>query len=375
MSDNDVYNSIAEMFEYRGSNNFVDYLHVLFTPEEGKFLLELTSPVTCQQLAERLKVDEKSLYEKLEGLRRRRLLYKGKSEYLFHIGIHGFFARVPIANDKDIPPGYLDAWNKFMPEVEKRMIDLNIKMDLQAPGIVRERILPARLAIASNPNIRPEQILWYEDVHEMLRRKGKEGVIGVFDCPCRRRAHNCDKPIFNCFEFGAYAEFNLNQDSRMKKISVDEAIAISDEAEKAGLVHNAPGNYATGMGNVLCNCCECCCNVMGAFIRFARAHEQFSPSRYRPTVNEELCNGCQDCVERCPYGAIEIRKTANSKRFKAHIMADKCMGCGACVLGCQQNALIFELVKPVEHIPLEPPSIPIILLPGISGRSIINNLK
>jgi ferredoxin len=56
-------------------------------------------------------------------------------------------------------------------------------------------------------------------------------------------------------------------------------------------------------------------------------------------------------------------------------MADKCMGCGACVLGCQQNALIFELVRPVEHIPLEPPSIPIILLPGISGRSIINNLK
>ena len=375
MNENDIYSTIAEHFEYKDSESFIEYLKVLFSPEEGKLLMEITSPVNCQQLAERLKVDEKRLYQKLEEFRRRRLLYKGKMEYLFHIGIHGFFARVPIANDKDIPPGYLEAWNKFMPEVEKRMIDLNIQMDLQAPGVMRERVIPAWTAIAANPDIRPEQILWYEDMHEMLRRKGEEGIIGVFDCPCRRRAQNCDRPIWNCFEFGEYAEFNLNQDSRMKAISVDEAIAISDEAEKAGLIHNAAGNYAVGLGGVLCNCCECCCNVMGAFIRFDRAHEQFSPSRFRPSVNEELCKGCQDCVERCFFNAIEMKKSSTSKKLKASIIKEKCMGCGSCVLGCTQQALKFELVRLPEHIPTEKPPVPTTVLPGIRGRPSGGTLK
>jgi len=359
LNENDVYSTIAEKFDYRGSTNFIEYLMVLFTPEEGKLLLEITSPATCQQLAERLKVDEKSLYEKLEELRRRRLLFKREAEYLFNIGMHGFFARIAIAKDEDIPSGYLKAWDKFMPEVEQRMLERNKQMAPQTPGVLRERIIPARLAIAANPNIRPEQVLWYEDIHEMLRRKGSEGVIGVFDCPCRRRAQRCDRPIWNCFEFGKYAEFNLSQSSRMQVVSVEEAIAISDEAERGGLLKNGAGNYAGGLGRegggVLCNCCACCCNVLGAFIRSGRAHEQYSPSRYRPNVDEELCNGCQDCVERCFFDAIEMRKTANSKKLKASIISDKCLGCGLCVIGCKQKALTFELVRPPEHIPSEPP--------------------
>ena len=70
MKENDVYNIIAEKFEYRDSTNFIEYLKVLFTPEEGKLLLEILSPATCQQLAERLNIDERSLYKKLEELRR-----------------------------------------------------------------------------------------------------------------------------------------------------------------------------------------------------------------------------------------------------------------------------------------------------------------
>ena len=42
-----------------------------------------------------------------------------------------------------------------MPEVEQRMIDLKIQMDLQTPGVMRERIIPDRLAIAANPDIQP----------------------------------------------------------------------------------------------------------------------------------------------------------------------------------------------------------------------------
>lgn len=373
MSVHEIYRQIARHFGYECSEAFIEYLKVLFTAEEGELLFQFTEPASCEEVAKRLNRDEQDLSTKLEELRRRRLLFKGTKGYLFHIGIHGFFARIAAAKEEDIPTGFYEAWNSFMPEVERRMIDLNIRLDRQFEGVRRERILPARLAISVSPNVREEDLLWYEDVHEMLRRKGEEGVIAVFDCPCRRRAHNCERPLWNCFEFGQYAEFNLSQDSRLKVISVEEAIAISDEAERAGLLPSGVGNFATGFGNVLCHCCQCCCNVMGAFIRSGTAHELFSPSRFRAKVQEELCTGCKACASRCFFGAIQMRQSAGSGKFKASINEERCMGCGLCVLGCKVGAMELELVRPPEHIPVEQLA-PRVTLPGMEYREILQGM-
>jgi NAD-dependent dihydropyrimidine dehydrogenase PreA subunit len=349
MVKNEVYTQIAKTFEYPGSVNLIKYLKVLFTPEEGELLLKILAPVTCKQLAERLKVDEKILSKKLEDLRRRRLLFKKKEEYLFHMAMHGFFARIAKAKKEDIPEGFWKAWDDFMPEVEKKMITRSIKVAEKVPvsGIMT-RIVPARLAIDSNPNIQPEDILPEEDIHAMLRMKGSQEVIAVSDCDCRIRAHRCDRPAANCFEFGKYAEFNLNQSSSLKVISIEEAIAISDEAERAGLLKS--GGIRKQNGGVLCHCCECCCNVMGATIRHGVAQQLRNPSRYRARVDEAACVGCQTCVDRCFFSAIEMKKVPGSKKLKAFVNEEKCMGCGLCVIGCEQKALIFDLVKPPEYI-------------------------
>jgi formate hydrogenlyase subunit 6/NADH:ubiquinone oxidoreductase subunit I len=364
MKSNDLYGKIAETFEFPGSVNLIKYLKVLFTPEEGELLLEILAPVTCKQLAERLKVDEKSLSKKLEDLRRRRLLFKKKEVYLFHMAMHGFFARIAKAKKEDIPEGFWKAWDDFMPEVEQKMITRNIKVAQEVPltGIMT-RIVPARLAIDSNPNIKPEDILPEEDIHAMLRMKGSQEVIAVSDCDCRIRAHRCDRPTLNCFEFGKYAEFNLNQSSSLKVVSIEEAIAISDEAERSGLLKS--GGLMKQNGGVLCNCCECCCNVMGATIRYGVAHQLRSPSRYRARVDEGACVGCQECVDRCFFGAIEMKKIPGSKKLKASVIQEKCMGCGLCVIGCQQKALIFDLVKPPEYILNEPSTPPRMMEPAI----------
>jgi ferredoxin len=352
MANNGIYEKIAEIFEYPGSQNLIKYLKVLFTPEEGELLLEFLEPATCEQVAKRLNMDEKTLSEKLADFKRRRLLFHKHGEYLFHLAMHGFFARIAKAKKEDIPEGFWKAWDDFMPEIEQKMITRSIEVAEQVPmsGIMT-RIIPARLAIDSNPNIKPEDILPEEDIHAMLRMKGSQEVIAVSDCDCRIRAHRCDRPTYNCFEFGKYAEFNLNQSSSLKVISTEEAIAISDEAERAGLLKS--GGIRKENGGVLCHCCDCCCNVMGATIRHGVAHQLRNPSRYRARVESESCIGCQECIDRCFFNAIEMTAVPGSKKLKASVNEEKCMGCGLCVIGCEQKALIFDLVKPPEYLSID----------------------
>lgn len=352
MANDTVYEKIAEIFEYPGSKNLIKYLKVLFKPGEGELLLEFLKPATCEEVAKRLNMDEKVLAGKLADFKRRRLLFHQNDEYLFHMAMHGFFARIAKAKKEDIPEGFWEAWNDFMPEVEEKSITRSIKVAEQVPvGGVMTRIIPARLAIDSNPNIKPEDILPEEDVHALLRMKGSQEVIAVSDCDCRVRAHNCDKPVYNCFEFGKYAEFNLTQSSSLKVITIEESIAISDEAERAGLLKS--GGIRKENGGVLCHCCSCCCNVMGAAIRNGVAHLLRNPSRYRASVDSESCTGCQTCVERCFFGAVEMKQVPGSGELKAVIDEEKCMGCGLCVIGCPQNALIFDLVRPPEFLAVD----------------------
>jgi Na+-translocating ferredoxin:NAD+ oxidoreductase RNF subunit RnfB len=42
-----------------------------------------------------------------------------------------------------------------------------------------------------------------------------------------------------------------------------------------------------------------------------------APSRFGATVNQNLCAGCQLCVERCFFDAIEMQNIPNSKKLRA----------------------------------------------------------
>ncbi len=54
-------------------------------------------------------------------------------------------------------------------------------------------------------------------------------------------------------------------------------------------------------------------------------------------ANEDACIACGLCVTLCPYGALEIQKTAEGE--KVHVIDVACKGCGCCAAACPQNAL------------------------------------
>ncbi len=58
-------------------------------------------------------------------------------------------------------------------------------------------------------------------------------------------------------------------------------------------------------------------------------------------VNKELCTGCGNCEESCPFAAIEIEDGCA-------VIGESCTLCGACVESCEFEALSLEIEKIVK---------------------------
>jgi ferredoxin len=351
---NDVFKKALFWLGYPDSKAGYDMLKVVMTQAECKLLLEFIKPATCQEVAERLKMNETSLQARLDDFMRRGLLFHGKTQYCFQLGIHVFFNHFPHNKDEYIPPEFWRAWQEFeLEEMERRFTSWGQRAE--STGVQIYRIIPHRLALAASPKVDPQQILWYEDYPELFRRSRQRIIV---ECPCRRQEQNCDRPLWTCFYLneGCDSDLDPKRESRARLISVEEAIAFSDALEKGGLVHQTFNNdFSISLPQVLCNCCNDCCSELVPALRWGRLRQMFAPSRYQAVVDTSLCKACQECVSRCFFGAVEMRKTFESKKKKAYIIPASCMGCGSCVVGCPNHAITLECVRPPEYIPRQNP--------------------
>lgn len=356
---NDAYQTIAEMFTFPESENFRKMLQAMMTEEEAELLLECRQPITVPELAARLKTDEKTLADKMDQFVRRGLIFKGKTQYHFRMGLHFRFAGRPAVGYE--PPEEYYQWHKAWSQ-ENPMREVKGWLErYQTSGHPLLRVYPSRLAIKANPKIKKEDLLWHEDVEQIFARAD---IVFGSPCRCRHdgeyrvtegkdRGHcgQIEDETHNCFQFRKEsAEFGISRGAKLKVFSVEEALKISDESERAGLVHSGPTNSAA-MPGVLCNCCSDCCSSIVPGKASGQMREIMSPSRFQPVFDQNTCSGCQTCVQRCPFDAIEMVKAPGAKKMKASLIEENCMGCGVCVVGCESKAITFELVRSPEFIP------------------------
>ena len=359
---NDAYQVIAEIFSFPNSASFRKMLEALLKPEEAQLLLDCREPVTVPELAKRLKVDEESLGNKLELLFKRGLIFKGTTQFQFRRGRHFSFGAAPISAEY-APSQEYRYWRKiWSDENPSREVGGWIERFKQT-GHPIHRVYPARLAIKSNPKIKKEQLLWHEDIEQIFQRAE---IIISGPCGCRSgggmgaatkldknlKSAKCNHPMWNCFQFSnAVLADARARGGDLMVYSYEEAIAKSDEAELAGLMHEGPGNAAV-MPGVICSCAQDCCSmVIQSQVSGENMHWLYTPSRFQATVEQDKCNGCQVCVDRCPFNAIQMVKVPGSKRMKSLITAEDCYGCGLCVIACDQKAIRYDLIRPPEHIP------------------------
>jgi heterodisulfide reductase subunit A-like polyferredoxin len=107
-----------------------------------------------------------------------------------------------------------------------------------------------------------------------------------------------------------------------------------EEMEHHGAVHTI-WTMVTPFIGAVCNCTARDCIAMRTLsgIRV----ETMARAEYVAVVDEDLCEGCGLCDERCQFDAIDAVRRGGST--VSRIAAQKCFGCGLCRTVCLQGAI------------------------------------
>ena len=203
------------------------------------------------------------------------------------------------------------------------------------------RVVPARKAISKGTKLLPS-----EDVEAILDKATK---FALAHCSCRRIATRCDLPVEVCLQINRAAEYAITRGTG-KELTKDEAMKVMDVAEEAGLIHSVyNGSVVT---SVICNCCADCCVFYYPLTKYGVLEKGVAKSRFQAEVDKTTCKGCQTCVERCPFEALEMVKILGEKKLKAQVNSERCFGCGVCAVGCESEAIKLVEIRPPEHIPV-----------------------
>jgi Pyruvate/2-oxoacid:ferredoxin oxidoreductase delta subunit len=201
------------------------------------------------------------------------------------------------------------------------------------------RVVPARGTIAEGTKILPA-----EDIVALI---GKSWKYAVVPCSCRRVHGRCERPLDVCLQLDKAAEYAIKRGSG-REVTKDEVLKIFDTAARGGLVHTVP--TIAILSTIICNCCPDCCMGLAPYKKYGEDMTSFDKSRFAARVDIESCSGCQDCVDICPFEAIEMVKAPGSKKVKAAVNSDKCYGCGVCAVTCACGSIKLVEVRPPEYI-------------------------
>lgn len=356
MEANESYQILMSNLRYPTSDRLRAILEDLLTPQQAQIAAAL--PGTPDEVAEKTGLDVEPVKKELDYLFYAGAVFpKGdfndRQYFRFARSIGQFHDASQASKGRDVVKDrdFYQLWHEFV--MNEWYPDVG-KLAAQAPQ-PRSRIIPAYNAIKDIPDILPS-----EDIREVFKAQRR---IVVVPCSCRYRttavddhcAHTAEEDLWHCFQFNRGADYAMARDAG-KELSIDEALELLNKVEEDGLLHIWQNNTSPSGPNVACQCCrDCCMTSVPLDIVEAPLNKVWEKSRFIAIVDEETCSGCQTCVDRCQFDAIEMVKpegARKSKKLKAKIDPEACYGCGVCVLGCDKvDALSMKMVRPPDHIP------------------------
>ena len=323
----DIYKKLAERLDnlpggFPSTRNGVELriLRQLFTPEEAGFALHLNlMPEEVQVIARRAKISQEEAACRLEKMAKKGLIYrleydKKPMKYMaaqYVIGIWEFHVN-------DLNPELIKDMNEYIPTL------LNLDTWKKAPQL---RTVPVGQSISARLETLP-----FEKAKELVRAHEK---FLVAPCICRREhkmmEKGCKKPEESCLILGRGVDY-YKRNGLGRTIDLQEALEILKRADRAGLVLQS--SNAQKIMNICC-CCGCCCQVLKTVKRHPRPSSIIS-SPFQARAEQESCEGCGICVERCQMEALTL------KDDKVVLDLNRCIGCGLCVTTCTTGSLTLE---------------------------------
>jgi ferredoxin len=316
-----------------------DLVEELFTPEEAELAAKMPlSSIPAETFAREIAGgDPKEVESLLETMANKGLVFtreKGGVRY------YNLMLLLPGIFEMQFLKGEV---NDRARKLARLFEDYSVASQPSAAAPTRFAIFPAARVITVEKEIPAGvEIHPYDRVSEYI---SKADYIAVGTCYCRHHGEllgrPCEKPKDVCMSFGPTAEF-ISERGFGRLVSKEEALKVLDCAEKAGLIHcsNNIGKYI----DFICNCCDCHCLIIQG-IKKATVLGSVATSSFIASIEEEDCNGCGDCVERCQMDALALEGDIVVQN------AERCIGCGLCVSVCPTEALRLELR---EGVPVPP---------------------
>jgi ferredoxin len=158
-------------------------------------------------------------------------------------------------------------------------------------------------------------------------------IIAVGDCGCRMKLRKCDAPLDVCLSLDDSAKETIEAGGR--RITKSQALEVLKRSHESGLVHITYATKGQERPFIICSCCSCCCHSLSALVRFG-IPDHVVASEYISSNNDETCNNCGTCVQRCQFHARKIVKGI------LEFDQAKCFGCGLCVTTCPTRSITLK---------------------------------
>mgnify|MGYP000099498172 CR=1 FL=1 len=336
----DIYRNLQERLDYYSlgfppteSGIELQILKHLFDERDAAMFLELTPMLeTPEAVAERTEKPVEEVSRHLEDMAERKLLFRLQKGDTPKYGavpfVHGLFEFRTKELDKELA------------SLVEQYYEEGFKQAMANGADTFLRVVPIQQSIDAT-----QQVASYEDARDILKNAKR---IVVTDCICRNQKESlgkaCDKPKEVCFMFGSMAKYYLDYNMG-REIDAEEAVDILAKAHEAGLVTQpATSQNPSGM----CNCCGDCCGVLASLNELNKPAEMVFSNHYAQ-IDQDLCTGCEICLDRCQMGALYLNEHGLSE-----VNTDRCIGCGLCVTTCPTEAV--RLIPKPEDKQRVPPA-------------------